>query len=151
MKKLSEILTVDRIKVLTAVTKDKVLAEMCDMIADASEVTSPEALFKAIKAREAIMSTGIGMGIAIPHAKHSSVTDFVMAVGRSHRGVDFHSLDDLPVHLIILIVASDTQGGEFLTLLGKIGAFFNRPGNKERFFDAGIPEGILDLFKDIDR
>jgi len=150
MKKISEILTVDRIQDITSVTKDKVLAEMSEMVADASEVTSPDALLRAIKAREAIMSTGIGMGIAIPHAKTSSVTDFVMAVGRSKDGVNYQSLDNLPVHLIILIVASDTQGEDFLKLLGKIGAFFNTPGNKEKSLRAKTPEKVLMLFKKID-
>ena len=123
---------------------------MSEMVADAPEVTSPDALLRAIKAREAIMTTGIGMGIAIPHAKTSSVTDFVMAVGRSKEGVDYQSLDNLPVHLIILIVASDTQGEDFLKLLGKIGAFFNTPGNKEKFLKAKTPEKVLMLFKKID-
>ncbi|MFC1560914.1 PTS sugar transporter subunit IIA [Candidatus Latescibacterota bacterium] len=150
MKKISEILTVDRIKDITSVTKDNVLTEMSEMMADAPEVTSPDALLRAIKARESIMSTGIGMGIAIPHAKTSSVTDFAMAVGRSKDGVDYQSLDNLPVHLIILIVASDTQGEDFLKLLGKIGALLNTPGNKEKFLKAKTPEKVLLLFKKID-
>ena len=150
MKKISGILTINRIKNIKAVTKDKVLAEVCEMIKDSPEVVSPKALLKAIKAREAIMSTGIGMGIAIPHAKISSVTDFVMAVGRSVKGVDFQSLDGFPVHLIILIVASDTQGEEFLKILGKIGAFFNKAGNKEKFINAKTSEEVYNLFKDID-
>ena len=150
MKKISDILTVNRIKNVKSLKKDKVLAEVCEMLKDAPEVVSPKVLLKAIKAREAIMSTGIGMGIAIPHAKVSSVTDFVMAVGRSEKGVDFQSLDGFPVHLIILIVASDTQGEEFLKILGKIGAFFNISGNKEKFINAKTSEEIFNLFKDFD-
>ena len=150
MKKISDILTINRIKNVKSLKKDKVLAEVCKMLKDAPEVVSPKVLLKAIKAREAIMSTGIGMGIAIPHAKVSSVTDLVMAVGRSEKGVDFQSLDGFPVHLIILIVASDTQGEEFLKILGKIGAFFNISGNKEKFITAKTSEEIFNLFKDFD-
>ena len=150
MKKFSDILTLNRIKEIQASAKDEVLTEMSEMAAGASEVTSPKDLLKVIKSREAIMSTGIGMGIAIPHAKISSVTDFVIAVGRSQEGVDFQSLDGLPVHLIILIVASDTQGEDFLKLLGKIGAFFNKRGITEKFLKAKNPEEILKLFIDID-
>ena len=150
MKKISNILTINRIKNVKSVKKDKVLAEVCEMLKDVPEVISLKTLLKAIKAREAIMSTGIGMGIAIPHAKVSSVTDFVMAVGRSEKGIDFQSLDGFPVHMIILIVASDTQGEEFLKILGKIGAFFNKPGNKEKFINAKTSEEIFNLFKDID-
>ncbi len=151
MKKISDILTISRIKNIKAVKKDRVLDELCKMIADAPEVVLPKDLLKAVKAREAIMSTGIGMGIAIPHAKISSVTDFVMAVGLSKKGVDFQALDGHPVHLIILIVASDTQGEEFLKILGKIGAFFNIPGNKEKFTDTKTSKEIFMLFKNIDK
>jgi mannitol/fructose-specific phosphotransferase system IIA component (Ntr-type) len=151
MKKIHEILTIDRIINITSVTKNKVLAEMCRLVSNAPEVTSPDALLRAIKAREAIMSTGIGMGIAIPHAKISSVTDFVMAVGISKDGINYQSLDDLPVYFIILIVASDTQAGDFLKLLGKIGAFFNTPGNKEKFLKTKSPAKVLSLFKKIDK
>ena len=150
MKKISGILTVNRIKDIKAKTKDDVLAELAEMVVDAPEVTSPDALLNAIKAREAIISTGIGMGIAIPHAKISSVTDFVIAVGRSTEGVDFQSLDELPVHLFILIAASDTQGEDFLKLLGKIGAFFNKRGITNKFLKAVNPKQILKLFKEID-
>ena len=151
MKKISEILTIDRIKNLTAVEKDDALAEVCKMAVRAPEVIVPKALLKAIKARESIMSTGIGMGIAIPHAKISSVTDFVMAVGMSQNGVDFQALDDLPVHIIILIVASNTQGGDFLKILGKIGAFFNIPENIKKILSSNNPEEVFKLFKEIDK
>ena len=150
MKKISKILTVDRIKDLKVVTKDEVLDEMCKMVADAPQVISYEVFSRAIRTRESIMSTGIGMGIAIPHAKSSSVTDFVMAVGRLEKGVDFQSLDDMPVYLIILIVASDTQGKEFLKLLGKIGSIFNDPENIKKFHNAKSPKEIFNLFKKLD-
>ncbi len=150
MKNISEILTVARIKDLKAKTKDAVLEELAEIVADVSEITSPDTLLNSIKSRESIISTGIGMGIAIPHAKISSVTDFVIAVGRSAEGVDFQSLDGMPVHLFILIIASDTQGDDFLKLLGKIGAFFNKRGVIKRFLNAENPGQILKLFKEIE-
>ncbi len=140
-----------KIKDLKAKTKDGILEELAEMVADAPEITSPDTLLNAIKARESIISTGMGMGIAIPHAKISSVTDFIIAVGRSTEGVDFQSLDGLPVHLFILIVASDTQGEDFLKLLGKIGAIFNKSGITKRFLKADNPGQILKLFKEIEK
>jgi len=150
MRKFTDILTLDRIKDIESVTKDEILAELSTLLAGAPEVTAPKTLLTAIRAREAIMSTGIGMGIAIPHAKISSVTDIIMAVGRSIDGIDFQSLDNRPVHLIIMIVASDTQGEEFLKILGKIGTFFTREGITNRFLEAGDPVEILRLFAEID-
>ncbi len=145
MKDISGILSVDRIRDLTSVTKDEVLRELCSLAATAPQVTDTEGFLQAIRARERAMSTGIGMGVAIPHAKIQSVTDFVMAVGRSRGGVDFDSLDGLPVHIVILMGASDQQSLEFLKLIGRIGATFNRSGFIERFLAAESPEEMYRL------
>ncbi|MHB9028500.1 MAG: PTS sugar transporter subunit IIA [Candidatus Latescibacterota bacterium] len=145
MKDISEILSVERIRDITATTKDDVLVELCGLAATVPQVTDPEDFLRAIRARERAMSTGIGMGVAIPHAKIPSVQDFVMAVGRSIPGVDFDSLDGLPVHIIILVGASDHQSLEFLKLIGKIGAIFNRGGFIPRFLAADGPEEMFRL------
>jgi mannitol/fructose-specific phosphotransferase system IIA component (Ntr-type) len=150
MRDLSEILTVERVCDLKSTRKDEVLVELCGLASSAPEVTDPHAFLQAIRARETVMSTGIGMGIAIPHAKIPSVTDFVMAAGRSRRGIDFDSLDGLPVHIVILIGSSDTQASDFLKLMARIGGLFNRSGVKERFLDAKTPEDMYRLLAEAD-
>jgi nitrogen PTS system EIIA component len=139
MMDLANILTVDRIRDLESSNKGDVITELCGLLATAPEVTDPAGFLQAIRARETVMSTGIGMGIAIPHAKIPSVTDFVMAAGRSRAGIDFDSLDDKPVHIVLLLGSSDTQAGAFLKLIARIGELFNRPGYKERFLEAKTP------------
>ena len=94
------------------------------------------------------MSTGIGMGIAIPHAKTSSLKNMVMAFGRSIQGIDFNALDGSPVHIIILIGASDTQGDDFLKVLAKIGRMFKDETYSKQFLEAKTPEESLDLIID---
>jgi len=150
MKKVMDLLPRERVINLSGQTKDEVLDELCALIAAAPSVTDPVRLAAAIRRRETIMSTGIGMGIAIPHAKISEVTDFVMAAGRSREGIEFQSLDGNPVHLVILIAASNTQGDEFLRLLAKIGRFFNNEAHRERFLSAGSDEDIYRLFQHLD-
>jgi mannitol/fructose-specific phosphotransferase system IIA component (Ntr-type) len=150
MKEISEIVTVDRIRELTAITKEAALEELCSLAATAPEVTDPEAFLRAIEARETAMSTGIGMGIAIPHAKIPSITDLVMAVGRSREGIDFDSLDGLPAHIFVLMGASDHQNLEFLKLIGKVGALFNQPGFAERFLRAETPEEMYRLLTEME-
>lgn len=125
MKRISKILTAECVQDITATTKDEAIMELSGLLKDAPEVTDFNKFCSAIRAREAIMSTGIGAGIAIPHTKTSSLNDLVMAVGRSRQGIDFDSLDGLPVHLIILVGSSITQGNEFLKILAEIGRFFN--------------------------
>ena len=150
MKEISEILTIDRIRELAATTKEGALEELCSLAATAPEVTDPETFLRAIHARETAMSTGIGMGIAIPHAKIPAITDLVMAVGRSRRGIDFDSLDGLPAHIIILMGASDHQNLEFLKLIGKVGALFNQSGFAERFLRAETPEEMFQLLTEME-
>ena len=150
MKNISDLLTVDIIRDLRSVSKDDALNEMIETASKSPDITSPEALHRAIRYRENIMSTGVGLGIAIPHAKISSVTDFVIAMGISKKGIEYDSLDGKPVHLIILIAASDTQGEEFLKLLAKIGTVFSKPNNIKKILVAKTPENILTLFKKIE-
>ena len=148
MKNISDILTVDRIRDLKSRTKEGVLRELARTASTASEVSDPEAFLKALRVRETAMSTGIGMGIAIPHAKIPSVSNLVMAVGRSKKGIDFDSLDGLPVHIVIMVGASDKQNVEFLKLIAKIGAFFNKQGNKEQFLEAKNPQEMYRVLTD---
>ena len=148
MKKISDILTVDRIRDIKSRTKEGVLRELTKLASTAPEVSDPEAFLKAIRVRETAMSTGIGMGIAIPHAKIPSITDLVMAVGRSRKGIDFDSLDGLPVHIIFMMGSSDKQSVEFLKLIAKIGALFNERGFQERFLKAKTPEEMYRLLNE---
>ena len=150
MRKISESLSINRIKDIKSTTKNDVLIELCEMLTGVPEVSSLDTLIKAVSAREAIISTGIGMGIAIPHAKISTVADIVIAIGRSLKGIDFESLDGMPVYFFILIAASDTQSEEFLKILAKIGTFFNHPENKKKLLNAESPKEIYSLFKQID-
>ncbi|MFV1960107.1 MAG: PTS sugar transporter subunit IIA, partial [Planctomycetota bacterium] len=88
---------------LTATTKDEALQELVDAVAHTDAVHDREELLDAVRARERILSTGIGLGIAIPHARIKSVHRFVVAVGRRAEGIPFESIDQKPVHIVVLI------------------------------------------------
>ena len=145
MKLIADILTEDRVRDIQADTKDEAIEELCNMLRDAPEVTDPDKFYHAIMYRETIMSTGIGMGIAVPHSKTSSLNDFVMAVGRTKKGIEFDSLDGLPVHIIILIGASDTQGEEFLKILAQIGSVLKDENYSKKLIEADSPKDMLKL------
>jgi mannitol/fructose-specific phosphotransferase system IIA component (Ntr-type) len=150
MVRISELLNCNRVVELAGSTKDQVLEELCDIVSALPEVTDRSRLLAAIRKREAMMSTGIGMGIAIPHAKTESVTDLVMAVGRSRQGIDFQALDSKPVYLVIFMAGSTTQGDDFLQLLAKIGSFFNSEEHRSQFLAARTTRDIYRLFKLMD-
>ena len=94
---------------LRATTKEEALRELVDVLAARPEVTDADDFLGAIFAREKIISTGIGIGLAMPHVKTPSVTDFVVAIGRSRAGIDFDSLDEKPVYIVAMIGASADQ------------------------------------------
>ena len=136
MKSFSEIIATDSVHDLTAETKDEALVELCDIAADSHAVIDHKKFLKAIRDREKIMSTGIGGGVAIPHSRTPSVKDFVITVGRSKNGIDFESLDGLPVNIIILMGSPERKKDEFLKLLEKIGKLLNEPYFKQDFLNA---------------
>lgn len=117
---LDSIIPPERVKVLDAKDKESALTEMAALVGQSPEVTNPERLLEAIFEREAIMSTGIGLGIAIPHAKIPEVHDFVVALGKTRQGIEFNALDGRPVDFIVLIAGPDNQQERYLQLLARI-------------------------------
>lgn len=115
------------------------LAASAGLIADAAEVES------AILAREAVMSTGIGQGVALPHALIAGFGRSVMAVGRSPAGVDFESLDRAPVHLVVLIVGPKGEEKSHLVLLSHLARILGDASLKRRILDAASPEELVSL------
>ncbi|MEM8884037.1 MAG: PTS sugar transporter subunit IIA [Planctomycetota bacterium] len=117
---LENIIPPERVKVLAATDKESALREMAALAGEAPEVQDAERLLEAIFEREEIMSTGIGLGIAIPHAKIPEVTDFVVALGKTAKGIEFSALDGQPVEFIVLIAGPDNQQERYLQLLARI-------------------------------
>ena len=107
--------------ILEPTTKREALRAMIDVLADSPSIGDNDELEQAVFRREALMSTGIGLGLAVPHVRLASVRQIVMAVGISRVGIaDYASLDDKPVHLIFLIAAREGQHAQHLRLLSAI-------------------------------
>jgi len=126
-------------------TKGDVLRELVDVAAKRPEVTDPEEFLQAMLERERIISTGIGIGLAMPHVKIPSVKDFVLVVGRSTQGIDFDALDGHPVHIVAMIGASDRQSGEFLRVLAKLVLKLKDKSLRQRVLLTPEPEGVRDV------
>ena len=117
---LSQHLTEHRVIELVGTTKEAVLAELTASFEAAPEVADAAALLAAILKRERIVSTGIGLGVAIPHAKIDSVADFVLAYGRSLAGIPFDAIDDQPVHHVVVIAGPPDQQQRYLQFLATV-------------------------------
>lgn len=105
-----------------------------------------EAAIAALRHREETMSTGIGFGIAIPHASCDAVTEVTACFGRSKAGIDFESLDGKPVHFIVLFLVPKDQFQTHLRTLAAIAKFLNDPAVRTGLAEAPDAKGILAVF-----
>ena len=121
--RLKVLFTVDAVKLdLEAGSKDELLRELVALVG--LDEKSEGILFKTLKRRENLGSTGIGKGIAIPHCRSLVVSRLRLAYGRKPAGMDFNAIDSAPVHNFFLIVAPPLEASnQYLPVLGKIAQF----------------------------
>lgn len=105
---------------LKAKNKDEVIDELIEILYKDGKVTDKEQLKEAVLHREEEFSTGIGMGIAIPHGKCSAVKEPAITFGLSKAGIDYGSMDDKPAHLFFLIAVPETSSDVHLRALSEI-------------------------------
>ena len=107
---------------LAATTKDGVIREMVENLRQAGyfKTSTPEDIVKAILKRELLGSTGIGRGVAIPHAKHAGVDRLIGAVAISKTGVSFESLDGEPVYVFVMLISPNDRPGDHLRALENV-------------------------------
>jgi mannitol/fructose-specific phosphotransferase system IIA component (Ntr-type) len=132
---------------LTGDSKDAVLQELIGLLN--LDEKSEEMLFKMLKRRENLGSTGIGRGIAIPHARSLVVNRLRVAFGRRPDGIDFKAIDDKPVYDFFLIVAPPLEvSNQYLPVLGKIAQFAKEPDVPQRLRGLKTAEEFLELLSE---
>ncbi len=143
--KLMEILSQDRVKIpLENTDKNKIIEEMVGMIDQSSPLKNKDQILQAVLAREAVMSTGVGDEIAIPHGKSEGVDDIIAALGITKEPVNFDSLDDKPVRLIWLLVGPQDKTGPHLKALSRISRLMHQKDFRDRLMDTIKPEDIIE-------
>jgi len=144
MTKVSELLARDAV-LLQMMSRDKIEAirELArPLIADGT-VTDEDAFFEAILRRENLESTGIGLGVAIPHARTPAVAHTALAFGRSNAGIDFNSLDGRPAFLVFLIAAPEDRKTEYIMTLARVSRLMRRDEARIALNRAGNTEEIV--------
>lgn len=138
-------LDASRVLDLAANTKDEVLSELVEAAARSSAVEDRDALLDAVRERESKLSTGIGLGIAVPHARIDSVREFVVAVGRHAQGLEFGSIDGRPVHIVVLIVGPREAKMPYLELLAQLSKRLKLENVRSEVRGDSTPEDVVRL------
>ena len=132
---------------LDAATKDDALAELVGLLN--TDTKSAETLLKLLHRREALGSTGVGRGAAVPHCRSLVVNRLQLAYGYSPSGLAFDAADDLPVHHIFLIVAPPNEmSNQYLPTLGKIAQLAKEPGVPEQLARLASADEFYRLLAD---
>ena len=143
---ISNILSPKRISFLSAVTKQQAIEQIIELISTSDAIENVAELRDAVLEREKLMSTAIGLGIAVPHVRLSSVKRLVMALGISRAGInDYDSLDGQPVKAIFLIAAAKDQHVRHIKTLALIGGFAKDDIARRSLFSAQSESEVYKL------
>ncbi len=149
--KILDFLEEDRILAdLKGTDKTSVLRELSNLLVNPCRGSSAEELVQVLIEREKLESTGIGEGIAIPHGRLKKLKTFVIAFGRSIKGVDFDSIDKKQTHLFFLVMAPENSAVNNLKLLGRIVALLKNSSFKKRLMEATTGKEIFQFIADED-
>jgi len=128
-------------------TKEEIIAELVDSLANNDVVTDRDKVLQAVLEREKIMSTGIGDGIAIPHGKSDSVERLIAALGTQRRGVDFEALDGEPAYVFFLLVSPANVSGPHIKALARISRLLKNDEFKKKLIAAESSTAIIDIIE----
>jgi PTS system nitrogen regulatory IIA component len=146
---VDRILSPDRILFLNYSAKRDALIALSENLAASPQIKNRQELTAEILKRDELMSTAIGRGIAIPHVRLSSVTDLVVSVGVSRTDIiDFQTLDDEPVRLVIMIAAAYNQHAYYLQALSFFSSRLKNPHLRRAVLDAREPMDVYRLLAD---
>lgn len=130
-------------------TRDEAIDALIDLLQSQSKLPDPEGFRKAIFHREQLVSTGIGMGVAIPHAKMDCFSDFFIVVGiQKKKGLDWNALDKVPVRLIFMIGGPEGRQNEYLQILSLLTSAIRDAELRKELLKASSAEEITALFSD---
>lgn len=136
---------------LVAEGKSDLLARLVDLAATTGQINDPATGLHAVEERERIMTTGIGHGVAIPHGKTDAVDDLVAAFAVLKDGIDFGSLDGLPVRLAFLLLGPKEPSGPHIRMLSRISRLMNREELRQKLQDAESSEQVIALFREAEQ
>ncbi|MBK7093185.1 MAG: PTS sugar transporter subunit IIA [bacterium] len=135
---------------LAATNKNEVIEELVELAGSSKLVKDKSLLLKDIVTRENLVTTGVGYGVAFPHAKTKATKGIVIAFGRSDKGVDFEAMDKQPVHLFFLIAAPEDAIGAHLKVMAHLSYLMKSEKNREKLMTVKSPGELLQIIDTIE-
>ena len=148
MVDIAEYLDPKLVNFTTATSRDEALKGLVDLAHNHGLLDDKEAFFNALISREEIVTTGIGMGVAIPHAKLPSYDRFFIAICVLEKGVDWKALDQAPVRLIFMIGGPDDRQTEYLQILSGLTSALKDEERRINLLTAKGPEALIGLLNE---
>ncbi|MGD2152992.1 MAG: PTS sugar transporter subunit IIA [Gemmatimonadales bacterium] len=126
------------------------LRDMVHNLAEQGLVAEERPVLDALLKREADQSTGIGGGVAIPHAVYPELGSTIIELGFSRRGIDFRSLDEQPVHTVFLLLSPPANSGTHIKLLARIARLMRQPDILSELLGASSAEEVIERIRSFD-
>ena len=146
LEKITEFITVQSVDLnMKATNKSEAIVELTKLLEKSGKLDNIDKTLEALKEREKLGSTGIGKGVAIPHAKTEFAKDLVIACGVSKQGVNFNSVDDEKVNLFFAFASPLKNSQTYLKILARISRLIRNDDFREKLLGAKTPEQVLEL------
>ena len=148
---ISDLLSPETVRVgMPGTEKDEVINAVVDLLDGHPAVEDLDAVRHDVFEREAQMSTGVGLGLALPHARTTAVTETVAALAITKEPVPFEAHDGEPVRLLFLLVGPEQARGRHIRLLGRVSRLMNHDPFRRQLLAATTTDEALALFRDAD-
>jgi len=148
--RLTEILNANRVTVgMVADDKASALSALAGLFVDDAKSIDPDRIRMVFEEREALASTGVGSGVAIPHGRIEGVPSLLAALGIHRKGVDFDSIDGEPVHIFVALLGP--RNLDHLKALARISRILRSDALRDRLASAQTPEAALEIIIGADR
>jgi fructose-specific phosphotransferase system IIA component len=130
--------------------KEGVIRELVELAAKSNLVKDKTELYNDVIERENLVTTGVGYGVAFPHAKTRSVRGIVIAFGRSDKGIDFEAMDKKLVYLLFLIAAPEDAIGAHLNVMARLSFIMKSEENREKLMNVKSPGELLQILDTVE-
>lgn len=147
--KLADILCENCALKLSAETKQEVIRRLCELLVRAGIGIALDDLYNKIMEREQIMSTGIGLGIGVPHVRHPKANRMAAAVAVLEKPIEYGSLDDQPVNIVVMIVSPAGTHRQYLRALAHIALVLKNPETRQKLLSARDDTELYQILKEL--